>query len=325
MLTAPVSGTSRLASATTVAVLLAFSPLSAGQDAPVFRTTTDLIAVDVQVVDAQGAPLLNLGADRRSDNQPQASPRRVRGPAALRRRRVSRGIIAASDGTAVAVDGRGARLGPNVHAGDGRDELQAVRRGSVDHDSREFVARLEPNDQVGLFAFPAGAEVSADPGPFGGGERAPARHWPAHGTGRRQPLRTDASQHRRLSSPQAEQHVLYQRDASSIEVRLMGQICDDVDETRPQCERNVMTEVRNLAMMYKRARPRRALVRCARCWRNWAAAGRKTVVLLSAGILTGDRPGSRPDVDEIGESMGSKRRAPTARSIRYSWIRDVRM
>lgn len=157
MLTAPVFGTFRLASATTVAVLLAFSPLSAGQDAPVFRTTTDLIAVDVQVVDAQGAPLLNLGAD-----QFEVTINRKR------RRVVSVDLLRYDEGVsagALSLPPTGQRLLSMGEApGSGRTFMLAMDEMSFKPSdvaalittAREFVARLEPNDQVGLFAFPQG-------------------------------------------------------------------------------------------------------------------------------------------------------------------------
>ena len=304
MPTVSVSGAFRFASAT-LAVLLAFSPLSAMQDAPVFRTTTDLIAVDVQVVDAQGAPLLNLGAD-----QFEVTINRKR------RRVVSVDLLRYDEGLSTAApappraDQRLLSMGEAP--GSGRTFMLAVdetsfRPGDVAAlitTAREFVARLEPNDQVGLFAFPQGPQFlpTSDHSAVVSALQRVSGQRTALAGGNRYGL-TPANVVD-LSSPQAEQRVLYQRDASSNEVRLMGEICEDVDEARAQCERNVMTEVRSLAMLYESETTqslgslREMLAQLGR------VPGRKTIVLLSAGILAGDRPGSRPDVDEIGKYIG---------------------
>lgn len=312
----------RIASAV-LAATLTLSPLAAEQDAPVFRSTTDLIAVDVQVVDAKGAPLLNLGAE-----QFEVTINRKR------RRVVSVDLLRYDTGVAVGMPAPRPAGQPLVSMGElpgaGRTFMLAIDQISFKPSemaeliatAREFVARLEPNDLVGLFAFPQGpqflpttdhsAVVSALLRVMG--QRTPLTGGNRYGL-------TPANIVD-LSSPQAEQRVMYQRDASSNEVRLLGEICSDVDEARAQCERNVMTEVRSLAMLYESETTqslgtlREMLAELGRI------PGRKTIVLLSSGILTGDRPGSRPDVDEIGKYIGQQ--AARTNSTVYSLFVDSR-
>lgn len=313
-------GALRVASAA-LAVTLMLSPLAAEQDAPVFRSTTDLIAVDVQVVDSQGAPLLTLGAE-----QFEVSINRKR------RRVVSVDLLRYDAGASTGMPAPRPAGQPLISMGElpgaGRTFMLAIDQISFKPSettallttAREFVARLEPNDLVGLFAFPQGPQFlpTTDHSAVVGALQRVVGERTALTGGNRYGL-TPANIVD-LSSPQAEQRVMYQRDASSNEVRLLGEICSDVDEARAQCERNVMTEVRSLAMMYESETTqslgtlREMLAQLGRI------PGRKTIVLLSAGILAGDRPGSRPDVDEIGKYIGQE--AARTNSTVYSLFVD---
>lgn len=305
------------------AVVVAISPIDARQDAPVFRSSTDLIAVDVQVVDGQGAPLLNLGAD-----QFEVSINRKR------RRVVSIDLLQydAAHASAPAAGRSGAQplLSMGEAPGAGRIFMIAVDQFSFRPSeipdlvttAREFVARLEPNDLVGLFAFPQGPQFlpTTDHSAVVGalkqvtGQRADLTGGNRYGL--------TMSNIVDLSSPQAEQRVTYQRDPASNEVRLLGEICQDSDETRAQCERNVMTEVRSLAMLYENETSQSLGTLRGMISQLGRTAGRKTVMLVSSGILTGDLPGSRPDVDEIGKFIGQE--AARSNTTVYSLYVDSR-
>jgi VWFA-related protein len=127
---------------------------------PVIRSGVELLVVDVQVVDRQGQPILTLGP---SDFEVTLDRKARRVTSAQLVRHGAANIPAA-----------GAPIGPAtpppsaaapVTAADGRRFILAVDEHSfrpaaaraVMHAANRFIDQLQPNDLVGLYAYPTGA------------------------------------------------------------------------------------------------------------------------------------------------------------------------
>ena len=145
------------------AVVLAAAPICAQQppapsrpaDPPIFRASTELIAIDASVVDSEGAPIADLTTDDFVLTI-DGTPRRIvqaqfirqdppRPPAALSGRRLSFSTNEAAVGGRLILfvfDLEG------IGAGGGRGAVVAASR---------FVDQLAPADRVGVLAFPNGA------------------------------------------------------------------------------------------------------------------------------------------------------------------------
>src|SRR5215467_1048356 len=144
--------------------MLAFGMLWAGTFVfarQTFRSTVDLIAVDVQVVDRDGRPVLGLPTDRFTVT--------IDG---RRRRVISTQVLDYKAGTREPASSAGGVTGASAPA-DGFTPPPRVILLAVDCTSfgvaasrgmltaaRSFVARLQPDDEVGLFAFPHGPRLS---------------------------------------------------------------------------------------------------------------------------------------------------------------------
>ena len=128
--------------------LSASSPPSAQQT--VFRSTVDVIAVDVQVVDGDGNPIGRIG--------PESFQVSINGQ---RRKVVSAQFIGSSrramtHPTAARPKGEAARSSwPSTPAASRSDAERAPIEGA-----QNFVQHLDPSDRVGLFVYPAGTQIA---------------------------------------------------------------------------------------------------------------------------------------------------------------------
>src|SRR5262245_32994687 len=128
---------------------------------PTFRAGTDVIAVDVQVVDGNGIPILGLGPDR-FEVSINRKRRRVVSAELLRFDDVAGAQVTPRSGSVSA--GAASTSAPVAsNADEGRVFVLAVDTLSFRADAtrdlmtaaRAFVETLQPNDLVGLFPFPA--------------------------------------------------------------------------------------------------------------------------------------------------------------------------
>src|SRR3954468_1021245 len=131
---------------------------AARQPTATFRSSLDVIAVDVQVSDRTGVPLAGLGPDK---FQVTINGRR--------RRVLSAELIQSSSAMSLtAVERAAATAGPPVRPTLARVVFIAIDCLSFDASAsrhviaaaRTFIDRLPPTDEVGLFAYPYGPKIS---------------------------------------------------------------------------------------------------------------------------------------------------------------------
>ena len=133
-------------------------PAATQKPTPTFRSSLDVIAVDVQVVDRNGVPVPGLGPDKFDVT--------ING---RRRRVLSAELIESRSATSLTPEERAvATAGPPVRPTLARVVFIAIDCLSFDasasHDviatARQFIDRLPPTDEVGLFAYPYGPKIS---------------------------------------------------------------------------------------------------------------------------------------------------------------------
>jgi VWFA-related protein len=285
-----------------IAVALLSVVVATAPQRTVFRSTVDVIAVDVQVVDSDGNPIGRIGPDSF-----QVS---INGQ---RRKVVSAqfvGQMATSDDPAE----------PRPPEGRGRTFILAVDAGSFEvgaerapiESAQNFVQHLDPSDRVGLFVYPAGAQILPTT------QRAPLTISLGRVTGQKDPLRTHYNLRpweiveitaqmsnpnsfltaaRNAQNPAADGGTAVELDPV---LKIQARECPE-DRDCPakiyaegmalatQLEGQVMTSLTGLEALL------RALEKIP---------GRKAVVFVSAGLLVSDRSAGRPDVGDMARVMG---------------------
>jgi len=293
------------------AAVLAVSVVSAigiaAPQQPTFRTGVDLITVDVQVVSADGAPVAGLGPERFEVS--------ING----RRRRVISAELVRYDGPARTPPPASATP-PAPPAASGRVYILAIDTFSfqpaatrdVIAAARTFLAALQPNDLVGLAAYPMGPTVN--------------------------PTTSHSAIDRELQNVvgQAEQpggnrfqlnpsdivDLTVNRGPDDPEIlRKVEEVCT-LDREPDQCRLHVVSEAKTLAMFDEAQSGQR--IGALRSMLSSLAENprRKTIVLVSTGMATTDRPGARPDLEDLGLVIGQD--AASANSTIYTLFVDSR-
>ena len=265
-------------------------PGQSQQDKPApIRVSVDVVAVDVQVIDRDGRPVPDLGPEKFSVT--------ING----RRRRV---ISAERIGTDETGD-RSISAGGSSALTRGRVIVIAVDCVSFDATQsrgviqavRQFVGRLSPDDYVGLSAYPNGPKLD--------------------------PTTDHASVLRALDT------VVGQRDLADL-----GQFTvrpsEIIDITRdlqkgggptfdaivarecggdppdPFCRQRFITDVTGTALYFEgQATASLGMLRSL-VEELSGLLGRKTLVLVSGGMVASDTPGGRPDLGEVGIQVGKQ-------------------
>lgn len=278
---------SAVAALLSAGILLANSPHMAAQQggqAPVFRSAVDLVRVDVQVVSRTGDPVVGLGLD---DFKAwlDGRPRRV----------VSAELVSFSDDRISSLDGP--MRTPGRIPDDARVFVIAIDQMGLDpaavmpvrESIRKFLKQLRPQDMIGLYEFPYRAprlDITHDHSII---SRALDRV-----LGMRE---LNVGTFSLLPSEIAE---ITGNDSDTLN-RVISRECDRVDDGCPEM---VRMEAHGLASRYESEAAQRMndLVQLA----NSLAyiEGRKTIVLLSGGLLASTRPGGRPDVRTMMQSVG---------------------
>ena len=297
----------RMASAAAIA-LVAELPL-AGQQ-PTFRSTVDLIAVDVQVVDGNGRPIPRLEADRFAVE--------INGQ---KRRVVSVDFVEHTDPDAPArlprslVDsGHPGTAPPRVYVlGVDVASFSVAESRAVIEGARDFITRLQPEDSVGIYAFPIGPKYrpSTD-------HAAILRQLDAI-VGSREALHNShalspidvidimaeitKSGLAQDSDPLPGRGPQAQASRSETLDDIVARECGPLD--RP-CAQGVLAEAQGMSFVLEGQATEtfsglRQLVRAL-----GTIDGRKTLVLLSAGMPVSDRPGGKPDVGELPRLLGQE-------------------
>jgi len=264
-------------------------PQRPDQDAPTpFRVAVDVVAVDVQVIDKEGRPVPDLGPDKFNVT--------ING----RRRRV---VSAERIGTEFLSEGE-QTLAASGKSLRGRVILLAVDCISFDATAsrgviqamRQFVRQLSPDDFVGLSAYPNGAKV--DP------TTDHAAVLRALDTVVGQKDLAELSQfHLRPSEIIDITRELMRGSGPTIDAIVARECGNPVD---PVCQTRFIQEVTNLALVYEGLAS--ASLGMLRSIVEGMAGflGRKTLILVSGGMVASDVPGGRPDLGEMGIQVGKE-------------------
>jgi VWFA-related protein len=268
----------------------------------VFRSTVDVIAVDVQVVDAKGNSIGRIG--------PEAFEVSINGQ---RRKVVSAQFVGQQPTPEDPAE-------PRPPEGRGRTFILAIDAGSFDvgaerapvEGAQNFVQHLDASDRVGLFVYPAGTQILPTT------QRVPITISLGRVSGQRDPIRTHYNLRpweivditaqtsnpnsfltaaRNAQNPSADGGAAMELDPV---LKIQARECpEDPDcpakiyaegmQLATQLEQQVMTSVTGLEALL------RALEKIP---------GRKAVIFISAGLLVSDQPSGRPDVGDIARVMG---------------------
>ena len=285
-----------------VAAILLGGAVAARQQQPSFRATVDVIEFDVRVVNDKGAPIVGLGADQFEVSLNGARRRVVSaalvqyGPSTAPTAPAARGNSPSSIWSAPKplslTDSSGRIFVLVVDAA----SFDAGSAGAVAQAARTFVSHLRPDDMVGLFVFPTGSQInpSTDRGRVMNAlERISAQ--PAAVPGAAFNLRPSEVV---LLGPiwQADVAGDLPRDAQVL-VQLL---CGDDQE----CFLRLRFEAQSLLQDYERHNVQglgllRTLIQ------NLATIqGRKTLVMISGGMATSNKPGGRPDLGGLDLAIG---------------------
>jgi len=290
---------------------LLITTLSAQQTT--FRSSVDLIAVDAIVIDRSGQPILSLGSDR-FDVSINGSRRRV-----LSAEYVggtgSGGVRAARPGSASAI---ATNVWPG--GGDGLAIVLAVDSASFQADewqraigaARMFLARLNGNDRVGLYAYPFGPilSVTADRGRVLNALRSTAGGSPTIRTAfhlTTAEIVDISAENARSTSPitavrRTRTGALDVGDDAPTVQRVQDRECP----TDANCSARILMDADNAAANLE-ARLAQGVAGLQSMLRAIALTpGRKIVVLLSGGMPVSDLPGGRPQADDLARSLGDQ-------------------
>lgn len=263
---------------------------------PTFRSSLDVIAVDVQVVDRDGAPVPGLGPDKFEVT--------ING---RRRRVLSAELIESRGATSLTPEERAvATAGPPV-----RPTLQRVVFIAIDclsfdatashhviATAQQFIDRLPPTDEVGLFAYPYGpklrpttdhAEIRRSLTTVMG-----QRDLPSHQFHLRPAEIVDLSGAASFGAPG--QNALLQ----SVVRRECG------DPAEATCEQRLLLEISGAALYYEGQGNAGLGMLRSLLEQLSIISGRKTLVLISAGMMASDVPGGRPNIGELGVLVGKE-------------------
>ncbi len=257
-----------------------------------FRTGVDLIAVDVQVIDRGGHPIADLGPDK-FEVKINGRRRRVV-TAELIRPDTSLEPVPAAPGT-VAGPARPARV--IVLAIDCLSFRPAVA-GTVREAARRFIAGLAPTDLVGLVAYPIGPKI--DPTT----NHAAVALALGSVVGQGEP---DATEFHLRPSEIVDLNAALSGHtpgaSSALETVAIRECGNPVEET---CRARLISELVGTALYFE-GQANLSIGMLRSLLRTMSSvAGRKTVVLVSGGMIASDTPGGRPDISEIGIETGKE-------------------
>lgn len=287
----------------TAVFLLAAATFSAGQQQDAtqkpqttFRSGLDVIAVDVQVIDRNGMPVSGLGPDKFEVT--------INGK---RRRVLSADLIESRSAATLTPEERAAATaGPPVIPTLARVVYIAVDCLSFDasasrhviETARDFIARLPATDEVGLFAYPYGPKMN--------------------------PTTDHAAVSRSLSTVMGQRDVPSNQfnlrpaeivdlsaaasSASPREASLLESVARRECGTPPEevCRQRLMLEITGAALYYEGQGNAGLGMLRSLLEQVSVVKGRKTLVLISAGMMASDVPGGRPDISELGMQVGKE-------------------
>ena len=263
---------------------------------PTFRSGLDVIAVDVQVIDRNGVPVSGLGPDKFEVT--------ING---RRRRVLSADLIESRSATSLTpVERATATAGPPVRPTLARVVFIAIDCLSFDASAsrhviataRAFIDRLPPTDEVGLFAYPYGPKISPTTDHAAVGRSLMTvlgqRDVPSHQFHLRPSEVVDLSG--AATSGQAGESALLQS--------VVRRECGDPPEAT--CQQRLLLEIAG-AVLYYEGQGNAGLGMLRSLLEQISVInGRKTLVLISAGMMASDVPGGRPDIGDLGIQVGKE-------------------
>lgn len=292
-----------------------------GAQVPTFRAGVDLVAVDVQVVDRNGEPIVNLdparfsvsidGHKRRVVSVDQIRHSTLNEPSP-RMPAIVAGPTARNDWPSDGPVGRTFLIAFNL----GSFSIAESRRAA--EAARAFLDRLPPNDVAGLYSYPFGPRIAPT------SDRNALRAALGTVTGGAQTMLSQfhltAGEVIDISSEIAGIGLApnFGRAAqrgSSLDQAVAGAPTNTLrrvllrecgSENDSQCAQNIEREVNMLAFFYENQVTREINDLGGMIRQMGTLPGRKTVVLLSAGMPAGDRPGSRPSTSELARTLGEE-------------------
>ena len=294
---------------------------AAGAQQATFRATVDLVAVDVQVVDRDGLPIPNLGPEKFEVTIDGRKRRVVSANFVRSVTSTTEGDVPLASTTAA---GR-AEAGPSGPPLPGRIFMIAVDINSFSvGDSRGvvsaatgFIKALRPEDQVGLFTFPVGERsapttehrsiitklntvVGARQSMESAYHLSPAEvvditaESAAMSSGLGLGRATAAAVAANPASSASSETAALRR----VQMRECGGVTDQT------CAANIRLDAESMSYFYE-GQATMALNGLMSLIRNLSVVPeRKTVVLMSGGITASDRPGGRPNVDNLAQALG---------------------
>jgi VWFA-related protein len=249
------------------------------QQPPAFRSGVELVSVDVQVVDKRGQPITGL--------KPEQFEVNIDG---RKRQVVSAQLIDSATGTLhpsnpPALDGAGGPAAKQINAGNlyvmaiDQGSFRAVNAPSASHAVKEFIKRLTLNDYLGLVSYPQPGVVIDPTRERGTVNEAVSRIVGFTALKARQQFQFTLSDAIDASS----------RDRDALK-RVVDRNCQPGDQFCPnQVEMEMTESISTLEMQAVRSLDGlRGVVKMV-----GALEGRKILVVVSAGIPTGDRTGGR--------------------------------
>jgi VWFA-related protein len=296
---------------TAVGVSLAVCSLVAQGPPPTFRSSVDVIAVDVQVVDGEGAPFTSL--------RPEQFTVTIDG----KRRRVATADLVGVDPAPASTGAPAPAASPAAvaaaEAQPGRvyvlafdaTSFTALGVAPAREAARKFVSELRPNDLVGLVVLPNGPtiDVTADRGQIFTALGQIIGQARTMAMGRFQLSPSDIADLSRddfvTCDFTSDDPVECIRRLDPLAADKLIRLCPDPErDERRFCVRAALMEGKTTAQfeeadIVERLSGFRTMLRLL-----GLASKRKVVVLVSAGILSTDRSGGRPDVGDVGRLVG---------------------
>jgi VWFA-related protein len=278
-----------------------------------FRATIDLVAVDVQVVDRNGMPIPNLGPEK-FEVSIDGRRRRVVSADFMRSVVVTgapdppgTNVVVPSSGAGTAPLGRVFMLAVDVNSfsvGDSRGVVAAATR---------FIKALQPDDVVGVFAFPLGprfapsadhVSVALKLDSIVGARQSMESSYhlsPAEIvdiTAETAAITSNLGRGTVTGTTPTQANTAEAGALRRVQLRECGGQTDQV------CAANIRLDAESMAYFYE-GQATMAMSGLTSLVRDLSVLpGRKTVVLLSGGITASDRPGGRPNVDDLAQALG---------------------
>jgi VWFA-related protein len=273
---------------------------------PAFRVSVDVVAVDVQVIDKTGRPVPDLGPEKFTV-QINGRKRRVvsaeriesygnEGPA--------RAGTPAGTSTAAAQLGRVIVLAVDCISFDTTTSHEVMKA------ARDFIERLSPDDFLGLSAYPNGPKINPTR------DHAAVSRALANVVGQRDMAPPSPFQIRNSEIIDITRELI--RGGGPTIESVVERECVDVD---PVCRTRLIQDVQGMALYYEgQATASLGMLRSL-VEQMSGIAGRKTLVLVSGGMIASDTPGGRPDLGELGVMVGKE--AALANTAIYTLYVDV--